>query len=75
MAPEIKDIKLPNQLTLQYSEKGDMKGTALILLHGFGDSLRTFDLMLPFVPESIHTMVCSKTSAEGSGISADCSSC
>jgi non-heme chloroperoxidase len=56
MAPEIKDIKLPNQLTLQYSEKGDMKGTTLILLHGFGDSLRTFDLMLPFVPESIHTI-------------------
>jgi pimeloyl-ACP methyl ester carboxylesterase len=33
-----------------------MKGTTLILLHGFGDSLRTFDLMLPFIPESIHTI-------------------
>jgi hypothetical protein len=29
MLPEIKKIKLPNQLELQYAEKGEKEGAAL----------------------------------------------
>ncbi|MBP1744510.1 MAG: tropinesterase [Firmicutes bacterium] len=56
MLPEIKNIKLSNQLELQYAEKGKKEGVALILLHGFGDSWKTFGLLLPHIPDSIRAI-------------------
>ena len=56
MLSEIKKIKLANQLELQYAEKGKKEGAALILLHGFGDSWKTFELLLPHISDSIRTI-------------------
>jgi non-heme chloroperoxidase len=54
MAPEIKSVELPTGVTLQYVEQGDPSGVPLLLLHGLSDSWRSFELVLPHLPESIH---------------------
>jgi pimeloyl-ACP methyl ester carboxylesterase len=56
----IKSIKLPNQIELQYVEQGNPSGIPLILLHGITDSWRSFELILPHLPESIHAFALSQ---------------
>jgi non-heme chloroperoxidase len=53
MAPVIKSVELPNRVTLPYVEQGDLTGVPVLLLHGYADSWRTFELVLPHLPESI----------------------
>jgi len=48
-------VELPNQVQLQYVEQGDSRGFPLILLHGYVDSWRSFERVLPYLPESIRT--------------------
>ncbi len=54
MVPVIRAVQLPNLVSLPYAEQGDQSGTPLILLHGYADSWRSFDRLLPHLPESIH---------------------
>jgi pimeloyl-ACP methyl ester carboxylesterase len=54
MEPAVKAIELPNRVKLPYAEQGDPSGIPLLLLHGFADSWRSFELVLPYLPESIH---------------------
>ena len=54
MAFVLKSVDLPNGVRLQYAEQGDPSGIPLLLLHGFADSWRSFELVLPHLPESIH---------------------
>jgi pimeloyl-ACP methyl ester carboxylesterase len=49
-----KAITLPGRVTLQYVEQGDPGGLPVIFLHGVTDSWRSFELMLPHLPPSIH---------------------
>lgn len=56
MMPVIKSIELPNQVRLPYSEQGDPNGVPVLLLHGFTDSLRSFDLVLPHLPTSVRAI-------------------
>lgn len=56
----IKSIKLPNQIQLQYVEQGNSSGIAVILLHGITDSWRSFELILPDLPASIHAFALSQ---------------
>lgn len=49
----IKSVELPNSMTLPYVEQGDISGVPLLLLHGFADSWRSFEPVLPHLPESI----------------------
>jgi pimeloyl-ACP methyl ester carboxylesterase len=37
-------------VTLEYTEQGDSKGVPVILLHGYTDSRRSWDLVLPHLP-------------------------
>jgi non-heme chloroperoxidase len=48
-----KSVDLPNQVRLPYAEQGDSSGLPVLLLHGFADSWRSFELVLPHLPESI----------------------
>jgi pimeloyl-ACP methyl ester carboxylesterase len=48
-------VELPNKVKLQYVEQGNRLGFPLILLHGYADSWRTFERMLPHLPKSIRT--------------------
>ena len=53
MAPEVETVELPNRVKLQYVEHGDPSGLPLILLHGYADSWRSFELVLPHLPKSV----------------------
>jgi pimeloyl-ACP methyl ester carboxylesterase len=49
----IKSIELPNKVRLPYVEQGESSGVPVLLLHGYADSWRSFELLLPHLPESI----------------------
>ena len=51
-----KCVKLSNQITIPYIEKGGTNGIVLIMLHGLADSYRAFEPILPYIPENIHTL-------------------
>jgi pimeloyl-ACP methyl ester carboxylesterase len=52
--PFMKSVVLPNRIRMPYVEQGDDDGVPLILLHGFTDSWRSFEPVLPLLPRSIH---------------------
>lgn len=49
-------VQLPNGVVLRYSERGDPSGVPVVLLHGFTDSLRSFDLVMPRLPAFIRAI-------------------
>jgi non-heme chloroperoxidase len=53
MESNVKTVQLHNQVKLPYVEQGDSSGFPLILLHGYADSWRSFELVLPNLPKSI----------------------
>ena len=55
MVPVIKSVELSNQLKLPYVEQGDPSGVPVLFLHGYADSWRTFELVLPHLPGPIRT--------------------
>lgn len=54
MAPTAKTVSLPGRVKLSYVEQGDPSGVPVLLLHGVSDSWRSFELVLPHLPSSIH---------------------
>lgn len=59
MLNPVKSVKLPNNVTLQYVERGDSTGTPVIFLHGLSDSWHSYDLVLPYLPKSYHAFAIS----------------
>lgn len=53
----IKSAKLSTGVRLEYTEQGDSNGMPLVLLHGYGDSRRSYDLLLSHLPKSFHVYV------------------
>jgi non-heme chloroperoxidase len=49
----IESAALANGLKLRYLEQGDPSGVAVVLLHAFADSWRSFERLLPCLPRSI----------------------
>lgn len=49
----VKSVELSSGVKLPYAEWGDPAGVPVVLLHGYADSWRTFELVLPHLPESI----------------------
>jgi non-heme chloroperoxidase len=49
----IKSVELANQVRLCYAEQGDSSGAPVVFLHGGTDSWRSFERVLPHLPESI----------------------
>jgi pimeloyl-ACP methyl ester carboxylesterase len=47
-------VDLPTGVRLNYVERGDPRGTPVVLLHGYTDSRRSYDLVLPLMPPSFH---------------------
>lgn len=56
----VQSIDLPTGVQLQYVERGDPTGVPVLLLHGFTDSLRSFELVLPRLPASIRAIALSQ---------------
>jgi non-heme chloroperoxidase len=52
--PVVKTIQLASGLNLEYFEQGDIKGIPVILLHGFTDSWKSYEAVLPHLPASFH---------------------
>jgi non-heme chloroperoxidase len=59
MVSKAKLINLPTQVTLEYVEQGDPSGLPVVLLPGAYDSWRSFERVLPHLPESIHAVALS----------------
>ncbi len=53
MKLDVKTVELPNRVKLQYAEQGNSTSLPLILLHGYADSWRSFERLLPHLPKSI----------------------
>ena len=51
--PKVATAVLPNGLRLEYLEQGDPTGVPVILLHGYTDSRRSWDRILPMLPSSL----------------------
>lgn len=49
-----KSIELPNQVTISYLETGTASGIPILLLHGLADSWHIFELLIHFLPKSLH---------------------
>lgn len=49
-----KVAELSRELKLPYAEQGDAAGIPVVLLHGFLDSLRSFELVLAHLPGFVH---------------------
>lgn len=49
-------IRLPGGLTLPCAEHGDPGGTPVLLLHGYTDSWRSFEAVLPHLPRTIRAI-------------------
>jgi non-heme chloroperoxidase len=47
-------IQLSTGVTLPYLEQGNPSGVPMVLLHGYSDSSRSFELLLSHLPYSIH---------------------
>ena len=50
----LKTIALDNGIVLEYAEQGHQNGLPVILLHGFTDSWRSFEPVLPYLSSHMH---------------------
>jgi non-heme chloroperoxidase len=55
-----RSIDLPTGVTLEYVEHGSPSGVPMLLLHGLSDSLRSYELALPHLPDSIRAFALSQ---------------
>lgn len=56
----MKTIRLSTGVILQYAEQGNHTGTPVIFLHGYTDSLRSYQLIFPLLPSNIHAYALSQ---------------
>jgi pimeloyl-ACP methyl ester carboxylesterase len=56
MELQIKSVSLPAGVVLPFAEQGDRTGLPVILLHGYTDSWRSFERVLPHMPRSLHVL-------------------
>src|SRR5215218_9009180 len=52
--PAMSSVRLATGVTLPYVEQGDPTGVPVVLLHGITDSWRSYEPVLPYLPDSIH---------------------
>ena len=57
MTRAIHSVELPGGPRLQYVEQGERSGMPLVLLHGYTDSWRSFELVLPYLPPDVRATV------------------
>lgn len=52
--PMMKTIQLSTGVELEYAERGNSNGIPVILLHGFTDSWKSFESVMPHLPSELH---------------------
>ena len=60
-------VDLPTGVRLNYVERGDPRGTPVVLLHGYTDSRHSFDRLLPMLPSSLHVFAVTQRGHGASG--------
>lgn len=65
--PAIKTIELPDGPRLRYVEQGDPMGVPVVLLHGYSDSWRSFERVLPLLPSSVRAIAVTQRGHGDSG--------
>src|SRR5688500_18876730 len=58
--PVVKSVELPTGVRLPYVEQGDPAGVPVLLLHGYTDSWRSWEPVLPHLPNAIHAVALSQ---------------
>lgn len=53
LAPIVESVRLSNQVQLHYVAQGDPAGTPVVLLHGYTDSWRSYERVLPYLPPTM----------------------
>ena len=66
-APPVKSLELPGRTKLEYVEQGDPSGVPVVLLHGYSDSWRSFEPVLPHLPKSLRVFSLSQRGHGNSG--------
>lgn len=66
MPSVVKSIALASGLKLEYVEQGDPAGVPVVLLHGGTDSWRSFEPVLPYLPETVRALALSQRGHGGS---------
>lgn len=56
MTRAIQSVELPGGPRLEYVEQGDRSGVPMVLLHGYTDSWRSFELLLPHLPPDLRAI-------------------
>jgi pimeloyl-ACP methyl ester carboxylesterase len=54
MSSTIESVALSTGVSLPYAERGEASGVPVLLLHGYADSWRFFELLLPHLPGFVH---------------------
>jgi pimeloyl-ACP methyl ester carboxylesterase len=54
--PVVRKVRVATGITLRYLEQGDPAGTAVLLLHPWGESLRCFDRLIALLPPSLRVL-------------------
>jgi pimeloyl-ACP methyl ester carboxylesterase len=54
--PAVPEVHVATGVTLRYLEQGDPSGTAILLLHPWGESLRCFDRLIALLPLSFRVL-------------------
>ena len=55
-APEIKSVAIRDGIRIPFVEQGAPDGVPVLFLHGYTDSLRSFEEVLPFLPPRIRAI-------------------
>ena len=56
----VKYVTLSEDINLEYAETGETNGGPVIFLHGYSDSWKSFQPVLPYLPSSIHAFYLSQ---------------
>ena len=59
--------KLSTGVRMNYVERGDRRGTPVVLLHGYSDSWRSYDRVLPLLPSSLRVFAVTQRGHGDSG--------
>jgi pimeloyl-ACP methyl ester carboxylesterase/tetratricopeptide (TPR) repeat protein len=66
-----KQVDLPGRTRLSYVEQGDRSGIPVVLVHGYADSWRSYERVLPHLPQSLHVFAITQRGHGSSGKPAD----
>jgi len=53
---DVRTVTLGTGVSVTFVQQGDRKGCPVLLLHAWGESLRSFDRMVPLLPRSVHVL-------------------